>query len=83
MGSNQYREVVDLIRKALVKVGSELRKRDIDFILIGSAVLPPLLYGIDWNVHDIDIFVINKSTITEPRHLRKSPGRMIGTWAWT
>ncbi len=65
-GSNQSRETLDLIRKALVKVGSELNKRGIDFILIGSAVLPPLLYGIDWNIHDIDIFIINKSTITEP-----------------
>ncbi|GAB6947018.1 nucleotidyltransferase [Vulcanisaeta sp. JCM 16161] len=65
MGSNQSKEAVDLIRKALVKVSSELSKRGIDFILIGSAVLP-LLYGIDWNVHDIDIFIINKSTITEP-----------------
>ncbi len=57
---------MDLIRKALIKVGSELNRRGIDFILIGSAVLPPLLYGIDWNIHDIDIFIINKSTITEP-----------------
>ena len=65
MGSNQPRETLDLIRKALVKVGSELSKRGIEFILIGSAVLP-LLYGIDWNVHDIDIFITNKSTITEP-----------------
>ena len=65
MGNNQSRETLDLIRKALVKVGSELSKRGIEFILIGSAVLP-LLYGIDWNVHDIDIFITNKSTITEP-----------------
>ena len=65
MGSNQPRETLDLIRKALMKVGSELSKRGIDFILIGSAVLP-LLYGIDWDVHDIDVFLTNKSTITEP-----------------
>nr|WP_252900543.1 nucleotidyltransferase [Vulcanisaeta sp. JCM 14467] len=65
MGNNQSRETLDLIRKALVKVGSELSKRGVEFILIGSAVLP-LLYGIDWNVHDIDIFITNKSTITEP-----------------
>ncbi|WP_367834177.1 nucleotidyltransferase [Vulcanisaeta sp. JCM 16159] len=82
MGSNQSKETVDLIRKALVKVGSELSKRGVDFVLIGSAVLP-LLYGIDWNVHDIDVFITNKSTITEPKYLRKSPGKMIGTWAWT
>ncbi|MGC8607406.1 MAG: nucleotidyltransferase [Vulcanisaeta sp.] len=65
MGSNQSKGTVDLIRKALIKVGSELSKRSIEFMLIGSAVLP-LLYGIDWNVHDIDMFIINKSTITEP-----------------
>ncbi|WP_054853183.1 nucleotidyltransferase [Vulcanisaeta distributa] len=65
MGSNQSKETVDLIRKALVKVGSELGRRGVDFVLIGSAVLP-LLYGIDWNVHDIDVFITNKSTITEP-----------------
>ena len=65
MGNNQPKETLDLIRKALVKVGAELSKRGIEFILIGSAVLP-LLYGIDWNVHDIDIFITNKSTITEP-----------------
>ncbi len=65
MGSKQSRETLDLIRKALVKVGSEFNKRGIEFILIGSAVLP-LLYGIDWDVHDIDIFITNKSTIMEP-----------------
>ncbi|ADY02320.1 hypothetical protein VMUT_2123 [Vulcanisaeta moutnovskia 768-28] len=65
MRSNQSKGTVDLIRKALIKVGSELSKRSIEFMLIGSAVLP-LLYGIDWNVHDIDMFIINKSTITEP-----------------
>ncbi len=56
---------MELIKKALVKVSMELSKRGIDFMLIGSAVLP-LLYGVNWNVHDIDIFIINKSTVTEP-----------------
>ncbi|BDR93296.1 nucleotidyltransferase [Vulcanisaeta souniana JCM 11219] len=65
MTNNQLRETLELIKKALVKVGTELSKRGIDFMLIGSAVLP-LLYGVNWNVHDIDIFIINKSTVTEP-----------------
>ncbi|MGC9152117.1 MAG: nucleotidyltransferase [Vulcanisaeta sp.] len=65
MRSDQYREMKELIKKALVKVASELSKRDIEFVLIGSAILP-LLYDIDWNVHDIDIFITNKSTIMEP-----------------
>ncbi|MFP3485077.1 MAG: nucleotidyltransferase [Vulcanisaeta sp.] len=57
--------MAELVRKVLVKVGSEFSKRGIEFILIGSAILP-LLYGINWNIHDIDLFIINKSTVMEP-----------------
>jgi len=65
MGDGQSRETVELIKRVLIKVGSEFKKRDIEFVLIGSAILP-LLYGIDWNIHDIDLFITNKSTIMEP-----------------
>jgi predicted nucleotidyltransferase len=65
MGDGQSREIVELIKRVLIKVGSEFKKRDIEFVLIGSAILP-LLYGIDWNIHDIDLFITNKSTIMEP-----------------
>ncbi|MFB6470522.1 MAG: nucleotidyltransferase [Vulcanisaeta sp. AZ3] len=64
MRRNQLSETVELIKKALIKVGSEFNKHDIDFVLIGSAILP-LLYNINWNIHDIDLFITNKSTVTE------------------
>ncbi len=57
-------EMREILRKALVRVGSELYKRGVDFVLIGSAILP-LVYNVDWNVHDIDLFITNKSTITD------------------
>ncbi|MFB6471091.1 MAG: nucleotidyltransferase [Vulcanisaeta sp. AZ3] len=64
MRKNQLSETVELIKKALIKVGSEFNKHGIDFVLIGSAILP-LLYNINWNIHDIDLFIINKSTVIE------------------
>jgi predicted nucleotidyltransferase len=65
MRGEKSNKVAELVRKVLVKVGSEFSKRGIEFILIGSAILP-LLYGINWNIHDIDLFIINKSTVMEP-----------------
>ncbi len=49
---------------ALVKVAKAFRERGIDFVLIGSLILP-LAYGIDWDVHDIDLFILNKSTLMD------------------
>jgi Predicted nucleotidyltransferase len=49
---------------ALSMVARVFRGRGVDFVLVGSLVLP-LAYGIDWNVHDVDVFLLNKSTLTD------------------
>ena len=59
------KEDIEIYRKALVKVAEELSKRNIDFVLVGSLILP-LVYNLEWKVHDIDIFIVNKSTVMEP-----------------
>ncbi len=58
-------KLLNYIRRVLIKVGSELMKRGVEFILIGSAIIP-LIYRVNWNVHDIDLFIINKSTVEDP-----------------
>lgn len=49
---------------ALSMVARAFREKGVEFVLIGSLILP-LVYGIDWNVHDVDIFLLNKSTLTD------------------
>ncbi|MGC8570287.1 nucleotidyltransferase [Caldivirga sp.] len=49
---------------ALVRVGGVLRGRGVGFIVVGSLVLP-LAYGVDWVVHDVDLFLIGRSTLTD------------------
>ncbi|MEZ0248864.1 MAG: nucleotidyltransferase [Thermoproteus sp.] len=51
-------------REGLVRVGKALEKYGIDFILVGSAVLT-LAYGIDYDPGDLDLFILNKSTILD------------------
>ncbi|MEL9991074.1 MAG: nucleotidyltransferase [Thermoproteus sp.] len=51
-------------REGLIQVGKALEKYGIDFVLVGSAVLP-LAYGIDYDPGDLDLFVLNKSTILD------------------
>ncbi|WP_238375053.1 nucleotidyltransferase [Vulcanisaeta thermophila] len=65
MSAGDVDKLLNYIRRVLIKVGSELMKRGVEFILIGSAIIP-LIYRVNWNVHDIDLFIINKSTVEDP-----------------
>jgi len=53
------------LRRVVTAVVSALLRKGVDCVLIGSSILP-LIYGLKWEVHDIDLFIINKSTIMEP-----------------
>lgn len=55
---------MDHYKSALVSVSRALRRRDVDFVLIGSAVLP-LLYNIDLDPRDLDLFIRNFSTVMD------------------
>jgi len=57
-------ERIEPYRKALVKVGKVLREKGVDFVLIGSLIIP-LFYKIPWDVHDVDLFILNKSVFAE------------------
>ncbi len=57
-------EKVEPYRKALIRVGKILRSKGIDFVLIGSLIIP-LFYKIPWDVHDVDLFILNKSVFAE------------------
>ena len=51
-------------KTALILVSKALRRRDVDFVLIGSAVLP-LLYNINIDPRDVDLFIRNFSTVMD------------------
>lgn len=51
-------------KMALLEVAKALSDSGIDFVLVGSAVLP-LVYNIDYEPGDLDIFIVNKSTILD------------------
>lgn len=51
-------------REGLVLVARALRDHEVDFALVGSAILP-LVYNIDYDPQDIDLFILNKSTILD------------------
>lgn len=55
---------LDKYKTALKLVSTELSKRDIEHVLVGSAVLP-LAYGIEYDPRDIDLFILNKSTVLD------------------
>ena len=55
---------IELFKKALLKVGKVFTNHNIDYVLIGSLVIP-LVYKIPWDVHDIDLYILNKSVLTE------------------
>ncbi|MEZ0319001.1 MAG: nucleotidyltransferase [Pyrobaculum sp.] len=55
---------LDKYKTALKSVASALDKKGIEYVLIGSAVLP-LVYGIDYDPKDIDLFILNKSTVLD------------------
>jgi predicted nucleotidyltransferase len=50
--------------RALGIVARELKRRGVEFVLVGSAVLP-VVYRLDYDPHDIDLFILNKSTILD------------------
>lgn len=49
---------------ALLRVGGVLRGRGVGFVVVGSLILP-LAYGVDWVVHDVDLFLTDRSTLTD------------------
>ncbi len=57
-------EKVEPFKKALIKVGKVLQERGVDFVLVGSLILP-LIYNVPWEVHDVDLFITNKCVFAE------------------
>ncbi|ABL88863.1 conserved hypothetical protein [Pyrobaculum islandicum DSM 4184] len=54
----------DKYRYALKYVAEAFNKRGIEYILVGSAILP-LAYNIDYDPKDVDLFILNKSTVLD------------------
>ncbi len=57
-------ERVEPFKKALLKVGQVLKEHGVDFVLVGSLIMP-LIYEIPWDVHDVDLFILNKCVFAE------------------
>jgi len=55
---------VEPFKKALLKVGRVLKQKGVDFVLVGSLIIP-LIYKVPWDVHDVDLFILNKSVFAE------------------
>ncbi len=55
---------LDKYKHALRRVSEELNKRGVDHVLVGSAVLP-LVYNIKYDPRDVDLFILNKSTVLD------------------
>jgi len=55
---------LDKYKHALRRVSVELYKRGIEHVLVGSAVLP-LVYNIKYDPRDVDLFILNKSTVLD------------------
>ncbi|MFB6490294.1 MAG: nucleotidyltransferase [Thermoproteus sp. AZ2] len=51
-------------KAALREVGAALASRGVDFVLVGSAILP-LVYKVEYDPGDVDLFIVNKSTILD------------------
>lgn len=49
---------------ALLMVSKAFRENNIDFVLIGSLILP-LAYRIEWGVHDVDLFIMGRSAMVD------------------
>ena len=55
----------DKYRRGLAQVAKALKARDIDFVLIGSAILT-ITYNLkDYDPGDIDLFITNASTVAQ------------------
>ncbi len=61
---------LDKYRAALKTVAEELDKREVDYVLVGSAVLL-FLYKVEYDPRDIDLFVLNKSTVLDSEFFEK------------
>ncbi|NPA23198.1 MAG: nucleotidyltransferase [Crenarchaeota archaeon] len=57
-------EKIEPFKKALLKVGKVLKEKGVDFVLVGSLILP-LIYEVPWDVHDVDLFITNKCVFAE------------------
>ncbi|MEM1903066.1 MAG: nucleotidyltransferase [Pyrobaculum sp.] len=55
---------LDKYKNALKQTVSELEKRGVEYVLVGSAVLP-FVYKIEYDPGDLDIFILNKSTVLD------------------
>jgi Predicted nucleotidyltransferase len=70
---------LDKYKHALRRVSEELNKRGVDHVLVGSAVLP-LVYNIKYDPRDVDLFILNKSTVLDYELFEEIAKRMTGTW---
>ncbi len=57
-------EKIEPFKKALLKVGKVLKDKGVDYVLVGSLILP-LIYEVPWEVHDVDLFITNKCVFAE------------------
>ncbi|NPA71080.1 MAG: nucleotidyltransferase [Crenarchaeota archaeon] len=57
-------EKIEPFKKALLKVGKVLKEKGVDYVLVGSLILP-LIYEVPWEVHDVDLFITNKCVFAE------------------
>ncbi len=57
-------EKIEPFKKALLKVGKVLKEKGVEYVLVGSLILP-LIYNVPWDVHDVDLFITNKCVFAE------------------
>ncbi|NPB01259.1 MAG: nucleotidyltransferase [Crenarchaeota archaeon] len=57
-------EKIEPFKKALLKVGKVLKEKGVEYVLVGSLILP-LIYEVPWDVHDVDLFITNKCVFAE------------------
>lgn len=55
---------VEKYKAALVEVGRALNAHGVEYVLVGSAVLA-IIYNVNYDPGDIDLFIYNKSTIMD------------------
>lgn len=55
---------IEKMKSVLVDVARAFYSNEVDFVVIGSFVIP-LLYNVPWSTYDIDLFITNKSTVVE------------------
>lgn len=55
---------LDKYKNALKNAATALDEKGVSYVLVGSAILP-LVYNIEYDPKDVDIFIINKSTVLD------------------